>query len=193
VILKIVQLGTPVLREKARPLSVEEIRSPGVQQLIEWMRETMRDAPGVGLAAPQVGLPLQLAVIEDRAELLETISPARLAELSRKPAPFQVLVNPRIEPAGEQVEFHEGCLSFPGYTALVPRAFAVRVECLNHRGEPVTFRAEGWHARIVQHEVDHLLGAIYIDRMRARTLTTVENWNRYGNARGAAPSGRGSE
>lgn len=179
-ILKIVQLGAPVLREKARPLTVEEIRGAEIQRLIEWMRETMRDAPGVGLAAPQVGLPLQLAVVEERAELLESIPPQRLAERSRRPVPFQVIVNPRIELAGAQVEFHEGCLSFPGYSALVPRAFAARVECLNHRGEPASFVAEGWHARIVQHEFDHLQGGIYIDRMRPRSLATVENLNRYG-------------
>jgi peptide deformylase len=90
-----------------------------MQQLIEWMRETMRDAPGVGLAAPQVGLSVQLAVIEDRPELLASLAPERLAERQRRPVPFQVLFNPRIELTGEQVEFFEGCLSFAGFSAIV--------------------------------------------------------------------------
>ena len=92
--LKIVQAGEPVLRQKARELSVEEIRSREIQQMIEWMRETMRDAPGVGLAAPQVGLALQLAVIEDPADLQRAMSAEKLAERGRRPVPFHVLVNP---------------------------------------------------------------------------------------------------
>ncbi|HEY1339246.1 MAG TPA: peptide deformylase, partial [Bryobacteraceae bacterium] len=155
-ILKIRQAGDAVLRRPARPLSKSDITSPGIQDLIEWMRETMRDAPGVGLAAPQIGLPLQLAVIEDRAELLKSIPPERLAERRRQPVPFQVLINPRLELGGAEAEFFEGCLSVAGFSAVVPRAIEVRVDCLDHRGEPLTFTAEGWHARIVQHETDHL-------------------------------------
>src|SRR5579863_610879 len=109
--LKIVQAGDPVLREQARPLSPEEILLPETRELIEWMRETMYDAPGVGLAAPQVGLGLQLVVIEDRAELHRGIAPERLAERGRRPVPFQVLINPRILPSGAEAEFFEGCLS----------------------------------------------------------------------------------
>ncbi|MBZ5727333.1 MAG: peptide deformylase [Acidobacteriia bacterium] len=179
--LKILQVGEPVLRQPARPLSGEEIRSREIQQLIEWMRETMRDAPGVGLAAPQVGVSLQLAVIEDRADLLQFVAPERLAERQRRPVPFQVLINPRIETAGPEAEFFEGCLSFAGFGALVPRRLETAVDCLDHRGEPLSFRAEGWHARIVQHEVDHLAGSVYVDRMRTRSLTTMENLNRYWN------------
>lgn len=179
-ILKIVQLGHPVLRASARPLTREEIRAAETQRLIEWMRATMYDAPGVGLAAPQIGLPLQLAVLEDRADLLAAIPPERLAERARKPVPFQVMINPVVELSGEEVEFAEGCLSFPGYTARVARSFTARVRCLDHRAEEIEFTAEGWHARIVQHEFDHLQGTVYIDRMHTRTLTTIENANRYG-------------
>jgi peptide deformylase len=179
--LKIVQAGEPVLRRAARALSPEEIRGPHVQQLIEWMRETMYDAPGVGLAAPQVGLPLQIAVIEDRPKFLEAIPPERLAERQRAPVPFQVLINPRIETSGAQVEFFEGCLSVAGFSALVPRALETQVDCLDHRGEPVSFRATGWHARIVQHETDHLRGVLYIDRMRSRSFSTMDNMNRHWN------------
>lgn len=179
--LKIVQAGDPILRAAANPLTPAQIRTPEIEELIDWMRETMRDAPGVGLAAPQIGLPLQIAVIEDREELQRALGPERLAERRRRPVPFQVLINPRIRTSGPEAEFFEGCLSFVGYSALVARPLEVEVDCLDHRGEPLSFRAEGWHARIVQHEVDHLNGALYIDRMRARSLTTMENLTRYWN------------
>src|SRR5215469_1085189 len=98
--LKIVQTGEPVLRQVARSLSKEEILSDNIQRLIGDMRETMRDAPGVGLAAPQVGLPLQLAVVEDREEYLRDLRPEQVAEKERRPVPFHVIVNPTIVPSG---------------------------------------------------------------------------------------------
>ena len=168
-----------MLRRKARPLSRGEIRSQPVQQLIDWMRETMRDAPGVGLAAPQVGLSLRIAVIEDSPESMRGLPPERLAEHERSPVPFHVVVNPRIRLSGPAVEFFEGCLSMPGYSALVSRSRAARVDCLNHRGDPVSIRAAGWYARILQHEIDHLNGVIYIDRMATRSLATTDNLTRY--------------
>ena len=177
--LKIVQAGELVLRQAARELGREEIRSRQVQDLIEWMQETMRDAPGVGLAAPQVGLGLQLAVLEDRAELLATIPEERLRERERRPVPFQVVINPRITFSEERVEFFEGCLSMAGFSALVPRARQVRVDCLDARGEEISIAAEGWHARILQHEIDHLQGVLYVDRMRTRSLMTVDNLKRH--------------
>jgi peptide deformylase len=179
--LKILQVGAPLLRTPARPLTSEEIRSREVQELIDWMRETMRDAPGVGLAAPQIGIPLQIAVIEDRAELLRGIPPERLAERARRPVPFQVLINPRVHTAGAKVEFFEGCLSLAGYSALVARSLEAQVECLDHTGQPLSFHAEGWHARILQHEVDHLQGTLYVDLMRTRSLTSMDNLTRYWN------------
>jgi peptide deformylase len=168
--LKIVQAGDPVLREAARPLTAAEITSGEIQQLIEMMRETMRDAPGVGLAAPQIGLPLQLAVIEDVAEVEAT---------ERAPVPFHVIASPRLTLGTETVDFFEGCLSVEGFQAVVSRARTVQVEALDHRGEPVTIDARGWYARILQHENDHLGGTLYIDRMRSRTFSTVRNAARY--------------
>ena len=173
--LNIVQAGEPVLRAKARPVSRDELKTPDMQRLIEGMRETMRDAPGVGLAAPQVGLPLQIAVIEERAELLAAIAPERLAQHGRRPVPFHVIVNPVLALEGEPIEFFEGCLSVPGYTALTPRAAAVRVDCWNERGQEIAIRADGWYARILQHEIDHLDGILYIDRMRSRSFMTVDH------------------
>ena len=177
--LKIVQVGEPVLRAKARPLSREEIRSRSIQELIESMRETMYDAPGVGLAAPQVGLPLQLAVIEDRIEYHREIPPQVLEERGRAAVPFHVIVNPAITLDPPQAEFFEGCLSLAGFSAIVPRALHARVECLDHTGEHRVIEASGWHARILQHEIDHLNGTVYIDRMLPRSLTTADNLARY--------------
>jgi peptide deformylase len=178
--LKIVQVGEPVLREQARLLKRDEIRSPSIQQLIELMRETMYDAPGVGLAAPQVGLSLQLAVIEDKPEYTANSPADRLKEREREPVPFHVIVNPRITlHEGDSVEFYEGCLSFPSYAAKVKRARRVRVDCLDHKGESKVIDASGWYARILQHEVDHLSGTVFVDRMDTRTLATVDNLNRY--------------
>ena len=179
--LKIVQVGDPVLRQPARELTPEEIRGAEIQRLIGYMRETMRDAPGVGLAAPQVGLSLQLAVIEDAAELQRLMPPEKLAERARRPVPFHVIVNPSLSLEGEPVEFFEGCLSAPGFFGLVPRAPRVRVECLDERGEPCSLQADGWYARILQHEIDHLCGTVYLDRMHTRSFTNAENLNRHWN------------
>lgn len=176
-LLKIVEVGDPVLREKARPLTPEEIRSSTVAAMIELMRETMRDAPGVGLAAPQIGEAVQLAVIEDRTDYHQAVASSELTARGRGPVPFHVIINPRIEvvEAGPAV-FAEGCLSVPGFLAQVPRALSVRVDALDHRGEPVTIEASGWYARILQHEVDHLRGVVCCDRMRTRTLMSVDNY-----------------
>jgi peptide deformylase len=177
--LDIVQVGDAVLRTRARPLSLEEIASPVVSELIANMRETMHAAPGVGLAAPQIGVPLQLAVIEDRAEYLQKLPPEQLAERGRQPVPFQVLINPTcVVLDAEPAEFFEGCLSLAGFTAIVPRARRVRVECLNQNAEPVAIVAGGWYARILQHEIDHLNGIVYIDRMRSRSFCAGANYER---------------
>ena len=178
--LDIVQAGHPVLRQHARPLTTEEIRSASIQELIESMRETMHEAPGVGLAAPQIGLSIQLAVIEDRAEYLAHHSADELAELQRSAVPFHVIINPKLSFIDDKrAEFFEGCLSVQGYQAVVTRAVNVRVECLNERGEELTINAHGWYARILQHEIDHLNGTLYVDRMNTRTLTTGENFFRF--------------
>jgi peptide deformylase len=173
---QILQVGAPVLRQRARPLSMAEIDSPAIQELIEVMRETMRRAPGVGLAAPQIGYGLQVAVIEDRAEYHAGLSAAALAERERMPVPFHVLINPRLTVVDDTaVAFFEGCLSLNGFAAIVPRARSVRVDCLNERGEAQVIHARGWYARILQHEIDHLHGTLYIDRMLSRSFTSVDN------------------
>lgn len=178
--LKIVQAGDSVLRKQSRPLTKDEILSPSIQVLIDFMRDTMREAPGVGLAAPQIGQSIQLAVIEDRPTYIKDLSAEELAERQRSAIPFHVIINPKLTVMdNSSAVFFEGCLSVEGYQAIVRRALNVRVECLNERGEEVTINAHGWYARILQHEIDHLNGILYVDRMKTRTLTTGENMFRY--------------
>ncbi|HEX6649357.1 MAG TPA: peptide deformylase [Pyrinomonadaceae bacterium] len=182
--LEIVQTGHPVLRNVARQISVDEIRSESTQRLIAAMRDTMRAAPGVGLAAPQIGESIQLAVIEDRSEYIKDIASEQLEVRQRSPIDFHVIINPKLTLLGESsVDFFEGCLSVEGYAAIVRRSAAVRVECLNERAEPITITAQGWYARILQHEIDHLNGTLYIDRMQTRSFTNVENVDRFWKSR----------
>jgi peptide deformylase len=177
--LQIIQAGEEVLRTQARELSRAEILSEKTRELIEYMKETMRYAPGVGLAAPQVGISLQLAVIEDREEYHQKLTAEQLAERQRRPVPFHVIINPRIVSSDSgTVEFFEGCLSVTGYSAIVPRSQAVTVEYLNEFAEEKKIHAVGWYARILQHEIDHLAGILYVDRMKTRTLTTLDNLER---------------
>src|SRR3954447_19676301 len=177
-LLKIVQAGDPVLRRRPRELTKDEIRSPETRRVIELMQETMRDAPGVGLAAPQVGIDLRIAVIEDKPEYVRDLREEEVSIRERLPVPFHVIVNPEIELLEDAVEFPEGCLSVTGFTAVVPRARSVRVTCLNHAGEPQEIRATGWYARILQHEIDHLNGVLYVDRMHPQTFMTLDNYKR---------------
>ncbi len=173
--LKIAGVGEQVLRQPARPLTSSEIGSTKIQDLIEHMRETLNDAPGVGLAAPQVGMSLQLAIIEDKQEYFAGLSPEQIIERERRPVPFHVIINPVLHvQSPAEVEFFEGCLSLPGYTAIVARARDVRVECLDDKGERRVIEASGWYARILQHEIDHLQGTLYLDRMLSRSFCSLD-------------------
>ncbi|MFE3184705.1 peptide deformylase [Streptomyces violascens] len=168
--LPIVAAGDPVLRRPAEPVD-DRLDRKRLDRLIEAMRETMLAAPGVGLAAPQVGLPLRLAVIEDAAEVSEEIRQAR----GRVPQPFRVLINPSYEPVGPgRAAFFEGCLSVPGWGAVVARHANVRLRALDGRGRAVDEVFSGWPARIVQHETDHLDGTLYLDRAELRSLSSRE-------------------
>ncbi|MEW1933235.1 peptide deformylase [Rhodococcus sp. NPDC079359] len=169
-VVPIVAAGDPVLRSGAARYS-GQLDSETFAELIEVMRATMHDAPGVGLAAPQIGIPLQIAVIEDRCDVEAEVSRVR----ERTPLPFRVLVNPRYTPVGSRTAgFYEGCLSVPGYQAVVTRAAEVRLECTDEAGREIDEVVAGWPARIVAHETDHLHGTLYIDTAHMRSLTTSE-------------------
>jgi peptide deformylase len=176
-LLRIVAIGDPVLRRAAEPVEPGVIVTPKFQRLIDQMRAAMIAAPGVGLAAPQVGLSIRLAVIEDTPERWVGLDPSTIAERERTELAFTVLVNPVIERVAEAgaMTFYEACLSVPGYAGAVERARTIQLSALGADGAPFSVTYTGWPARIVQHEVDHLDGRIYVDRVATRSLSTVEN------------------
>ena len=176
-LLGIVAIGDPILRRPAEPVDPSAITTGAFQRLIEQMHVTMLAAPGVGLAAPQVGVGVRLAVIEDLSERWGALDPSTLAERERTQLPFTVLINPAVEPVDRAgyATFYEACLSMPGYAGAVERARVVRVSALGADGEPFSATYTGWAARIVQHEVDHLDGRIYVDRVATRSMSTSEN------------------
>ena len=178
-ILPIVEAGDPVLRRPAEPVDPSELRSGALAGLIERMRVTMEAAPGVGLAAPQIGRPLRLAVLYDGPERWAQAGEADRAARERFGLPFTVLANPVVRPAGDELaRFYEGCLSVPGLTGLVARYRSVQVTALDAHGEPVDEVFTGWAARIVQHETDHLGGILYLDRVETRSLATTGSYAR---------------
>lgn len=170
-ILKVTRLGHPVLRTPSRPVTPAELASSDVQRLIDDMVETMYEYDGVGLAAPQVHVGLRLAVMEvpeadDRA---------------REAVPLTVLVNPEIAPLGDEKELAwEGCLSIPELRGQVPRWSRLRLKALDRDGQPFSYEAAGFHARVIQHECDHLDGSVYLDRMDGlRSLSYQRELERY--------------
>ncbi|MFE5757643.1 peptide deformylase [Streptomyces massasporeus] len=174
--LTIVAAGDPVLRRGTEPYD-GQLGPALLDRFVEALRVTMRAAPGVGLAAPQVGVALRIAVIEDPAPVPEEVRLTR----GRVPQPFRVLVNPAYEPVGDaRAAFFEGCLSVPGWQAVVARPAAVRLTGQDEHGQALDEVFEGWPARIVQHETDHLDGVLYLDRAEPRSLSSnlamAERW-----------------
>jgi len=167
----IVRAGHPALRAVATPYD-GQLADDELSALLALMHRTMRAAPGVGLAAPQVGLALALAVVEDPGG----IDPDVAAVRERVPVPFRVLVNPRYVPVGdERAAFYEGCLSVVGYQAVVRRARQVHLTGADEHGAPLDEVLTGWPARIVAHETDHLGGVLYVDRAELRSLTATDD------------------
>lgn len=169
-----------MLRRPARPLSLEELALEGTRRLIEDLVDTMRDADGAGLAAPQIYESLQLVAIEVAAN-------PRYPSVA--PIPLTVLVNPRVTPLvpsppdaladADAITAYEGCLSVPGLRGRVRRPRKVRVQALDARGAPLDFVWEGFRAAVVQHEVDHLNGTLFVDRALPRSLTFLREYERY--------------
>jgi peptide deformylase len=172
-ILKVARMGHPVLRQQAEPIPPEQITSPEVQDFIDDMIETMYDYDGAGLAAPQVHVSKQIVVMEVSQNPRYPNAPA---------IPLTVYINPEITPLTEEMdEDWEGCLSVPGLRGRVPRYTKIRLRAYDRDGQRVDFVAEGFHARVIQHECDHLWGKLYIDRVRDTTsLTFMEEFMKFG-------------
>jgi len=178
---KIAQMGEPVLRRKADLVDPGEIGSPFIQSLIDDMIETMHDADGAGLAAPQVYVSLQLCVIEVNQN-------PRYPQF--EPIPITVLINPVVTPlvgvaengrlsAEDSFQMYEGCLSVPGMRGQVLRPRKVRVQALDRAGNALDFVWESFRAVVVQHETDHLHGTLYVDRADPKTLTFAREYERF--------------
>ena len=171
-ILKVARLGHPVLRRVTARLSPQQLESSEIQKFIDDMVETMKEYDGVGLAADQVHESKQIAV-------LEVADNPRYPEKPK--VPLTVLVNPEISPLTEETEDDwEGCLSVPDLRGKVPRYKSIRVQALDRTGDELDFVAHGFHARVIQHEWDHLNGKVYLDRMRdLSTLAFLTEFARY--------------
>src|SRR6478735_10058038 len=164
----IVQAGHPVLRHVAAPFD-GQLTDAELGHLIDLMRSVMHKAPGVGLAAPQLGIPLQLAVLEDQYD----VDPDAAALRHRSPLEFLAILNPRYTAQGSGLAaFYEGCLSLNGLQAVVSRPDTVLLDYLTPDGAAEQRVFSGWQARIVQHETDHLNGILYIDRAQLRSLSS---------------------
>ncbi|KAI3887642.1 hypothetical protein MKX03_021489 [Papaver bracteatum] len=173
---EIVKAGDPVLHEPAGDVSVDEIGSEKIERIIDNMIKVMRQAPGVGLAAPQIGIPLKIIVLEDTKEYIGYAPKKDIKEQDRRVFDLLVILNPKLEKKGSKTAlFFEGCLSVDGFRAVVERHLEVEVTGLGRDGKPLKVKASGWQARILQHECDHLDGTIYVDKMVPRTFRTVEN------------------
>ncbi len=171
-ILKVARLGHPVLRQTAPPVEPGAIQSPEIQRLIDDMVETMREYDGVGIAAPQVHVSKQIAVIEAKGNRRYPDAPD---------IPLTVLINFEVTPLGPELEDDwEGCLSLIDFRGSTPRYRQVRAKALDRQGRPLEFVATGFHARVLQHERDHLLGKVFIDRMPSfETLSYLQEFARY--------------
>ena len=173
-ILKVARLGHPVLRQIASPVQPEAIQGAEIQRLIDDMIETMREYDGVGIAAPQVHVSKQIAVIEAKGSRRYPDAPD---------IPLTVLINLEVTPLAPDLEDDwEGCLSLIDFRGKTPRYRQVRAKALDRQGHPVEFVATEFHARVLQHERDHLLGKVFIDRMPSfETLSYLSEFARYWN------------
>ncbi|XP_028813923.1 peptide deformylase, mitochondrial [Denticeps clupeoides] len=168
------QVGDPVLRGQAAAVDPGAVRGPEVQRVIGTLVEVMRKLDCVGLSAPQIGVPLRILAVEYPEKMLEESSPASIEARGLVAVPLRVFVNPELRVLdGRTALFQEACESISGFSASVPRYVTVEVSGLNEKAERVSWRASGWPARILQHEMDHLNGVLYIDRMDSKTFINI--------------------
>ena len=173
----IVQLGHPVLRAQASTFT-DQLDPKLLRRLLDTMRAVMLDAPGVGLAAPQLGIPLRIAVLQDLYETTEEIATVR----EREPLEYFEIINPTYSVLGTRTAtFYEGCLSFNGYQGVVERPADITTSYLDADGATHKRNFSGWQARIFQHETDHLSGTVYIDKAIPRSLCANQEYVRWAN------------
>ncbi|XP_035012897.1 peptide deformylase, mitochondrial [Hippoglossus stenolepis] len=173
------QVGDPVLRSHAAAVDPAAITQPEIQKVISTLVKVMRKLECVGLSAPQIGVPLRILALEYPEGMLEESSAASREARGLSAQPLRVFVNPQLRVLdGRTVLFQEACESISGFSATVPRYLSVEVSGLNEKCEAVTWQASGWPARILQHEMDHLDGVLYTDRMDSKSFINI-NWQKH--------------
>jgi peptide deformylase len=177
-ILKVAQMGHPILRKVAKELSPSDIKSVAFQKLIEDMIETMHEYEGIGLAAPQVHQSVQLCLLE--------IEPENPRYGSKESMPLKVVINPKITPIGKDTEeMWEGCLSVHNMRGLVRRPARVKVQGLDEKAKKFEWELEGLAAVVIQHETDHLFGTLYVDRLvDTKKLAFLPEYEKYWSEEG---------
>ncbi|XP_030044918.1 peptide deformylase, mitochondrial [Microcaecilia unicolor] len=170
------QAGDPVLRTLAAPVEPSRILEPEIQTLIRTLVTVMRRSGSVGLSAPQVGVPLQVVAMEFPEKIYRENSVSVREAREMVPFPLTVFINPTMRVLDSHIlSFPEGCESISGFLACVPRYRAVEISGLNEKGEAACWQVQGWPARIIQHEMDHLHGLLYVDKMDSKTFLK-RNW-----------------
>ena len=170
---KIIRMGHPLLRKEAKKVPISKIKSHEISSLIKDMRETMKSSDGIGLAAPQIGVSLQLAIIEIPED-------SHRYPGTKKSEPL-IIFNPKIKILDKKVQgYWEGCLSVPGLRGLVERPRKIRVDFFNENAEEVSMELEGFLSTVFQHEIDHLFGKLYVDRMKdTQKFSYTEEYDKY--------------
>ncbi|EDO35895.1 predicted protein, partial [Nematostella vectensis] len=181
---KIRQVGDPVLREPAEAVDVTFVHSPDFKAMVDRLVKVMRSHDGAGIAAPQIGVGLQVIAMEYTGKHMKKLkdngfSDKDLKRMGIAIVPLKVFINPKLRVINpKMLAFRESCLSVEGHSAVVPRMSEVEVTALDQNATPITWRAAGWPARILQHEVDHLKGNLYVDSMLYKTFMN-NNWQKY--------------
>ena len=167
----LLRLGNPVLRNKAKPVTRDMLGTPALNDAIQTLKKYVSDKRAQGLAAPQIGMDLQIAVYQFKKEWLSEIPEELRKEEQFVEIPLSLLINPVVKPISKELSFaEEACFTIPEHSAVVPRFSSINVSTWNEKGDILAFKAVGWKARIIQHEYDHLMGILYVDRMLTRTF-----------------------
>ncbi|XP_020906381.1 peptide deformylase, mitochondrial [Exaiptasia diaphana] len=176
---KVRQVGDPVLRNIAKPVDKDYIQTSEFKKLTDTMVKTMRTSKGVGIAAPQIGESLQVFAMEFPEKNLHALRKRGIKEeilqaMELSAFPLKIFINPEFQVVDSTVtEFPEGCVSIPGFKGIVPRYRAVELQATDVDGKEISWKVYGWPARIIQHEIDHLNGTLYIDKMKPETFENL--------------------
>ncbi|XP_073440256.1 conserved oligomeric Golgi complex subunit 8 isoform X2 [Dendrobates tinctorius] len=173
---RVAQTGDPILRVQTQTVPPDHISHPDTQAILSRMVQVLKSCGCVGISAPQLGLPLRIMTLELREEMCQLVPPDVRTQREMEPFTLKIFINPTMRILdSRKLSFPEGCSSIHGFSAVVPRYHSVEISGLNEKGEATSWKAQGWAARVIQHEMDHLDGVLYVDKMDPRTFVNV-NW-----------------